>query len=78
MILGDCFGVPGIIVDTHIKRVSQRLGLTKNSDPTKIEFDLMEIFYHIFYFLLDLQGKIGILISLCFYERSVRMYLMRV
>lgn len=43
VVLGDCFDVPGIIVDTHMKRVSQRLGLTKNSDPTKIEFDLMDI-----------------------------------
>lgn len=33
----------GIVVDTHVTRVSQRLGLTKNSDPVKIEKDLMEI-----------------------------------
>ena len=33
----------GIAVDTHVKRVSSRLGLTKNSDPEKIEQDLLEI-----------------------------------
>lgn len=43
VILGNAFGVPGIVVDTHVQRVSQRIGLTQNSDPVKIEFDLMEI-----------------------------------
>ena len=43
VILGTAFGVPGIVVDTHVHRVSQRIGLTKNNDPVKIEFDLMEI-----------------------------------
>jgi len=43
VILGNAFGVPGIVVDTHVQRVSQRIGLTKNEDPVKIEFDLMEI-----------------------------------
>jgi endonuclease-3 len=43
VILGNAFGSPGIAVDTHVHRVSQRIGLTKNDDPTKIEFDLMEI-----------------------------------
>jgi endonuclease-3 len=43
VILGNVFGIPGIVVDTHVHRVSQRIGLTKNDDPVKIEFDLMEI-----------------------------------
>ena len=43
VILGNVFGIPGITVDTHVNRVSQRIGLTKNNDPVKIEFDLMEI-----------------------------------
>jgi len=43
VILGNVFGTPGIVVDTHVHRVSQRIGLTKNDDPVKIEFDLMEI-----------------------------------
>ena len=41
VILGNAFGIPGIVVDTHVGRVAQRLGLTTNKDPVKIEFDLM-------------------------------------
>ncbi|MGA7579224.1 MAG: endonuclease III [Desulfobaccales bacterium] len=41
VVLGNAFGIPGIVVDTHCGRVSQRLGLTKAKDPVKIEFDLM-------------------------------------
>jgi endonuclease-3 len=44
VVLGNAFGIPGIAVDTHVKRVSQRLGFTKQNDPTKIEFDLMKLF----------------------------------
>ena len=43
VILGNAFGVPGITVDTHVKRVAYRLGLTENQDPVKIEYDLMEL-----------------------------------
>jgi endonuclease-3 len=43
MVLGATYGIPGIVVDTHVSRVTQRLGLTKNTDATKIEFDLNEI-----------------------------------
>ncbi|HEX9442512.1 MAG TPA: endonuclease III [Candidatus Binatia bacterium] len=43
VILGHAFGVPGIIVDTHCKRVSRRLGLTREEDPEKIERDLMKL-----------------------------------
>ena len=43
VILGNAFGIPGITVDTHLGRVSQRLGLTANQDPVKIEFDLMPL-----------------------------------
>ncbi|HEY6200305.1 MAG TPA: endonuclease III [Candidatus Binatia bacterium] len=43
VILGHAFGTPGIIVDTHCKRVSRRLGLTRESDPEKIERDLMKL-----------------------------------
>jgi endonuclease-3 len=43
VILGNAFGTPGIVVDTHVHRVSLRIGLTRNDDPVKIEFDLMEI-----------------------------------
>ena len=43
VILGNAFETPGIVVDTHVHRVSQRIGLSKNDDPVKIEFDLMGI-----------------------------------
>ncbi len=43
VILGSAFGIPGMVVDTHVKRVSQRIGLTTQSDPVKIEFDLMPL-----------------------------------
>ena len=43
VILGECFNTPGIVVDTHCKRVANRLGLTKQTDPYKIEQDLMKI-----------------------------------
>lgn len=43
VVLGAAFERPGIVVDTHVKRVSWRLGFTENSDPVKIEFDLMDI-----------------------------------
>jgi endonuclease III len=43
VVLGNVFGTPGIVVDTHVHRLSQRIGLTKKDDPVKIEFDLMEI-----------------------------------
>lgn len=43
LVLGDVFGIPGIVVDTHAKRLSRRIGLTENEDPKKIEFDLMKV-----------------------------------
>ena len=43
VILGAAFGVPGMVVDTHVARISQRLGLTQSSSPVKIEFDLMAV-----------------------------------
>lgn len=44
VILGNYFNKPeGIVVDTHVKRLSERLGLTSQSDPEKIEADLMKI-----------------------------------
>jgi len=43
VILGNCFDTPGITVDTHVKRLSTRLGLTAQTDPVKIEFELMAL-----------------------------------
>ncbi|HYF83234.1 MAG TPA: endonuclease III [Clostridia bacterium] len=43
VVLSNIFGIPGIIVDTHCKRLSNRIGLTDKEDPEKIEYDLMEL-----------------------------------
>ncbi len=43
LVLGDVFGIPGVVVDTHATRLSNRLGFTVNKDPYKIELDLMKI-----------------------------------
>ena len=44
VVLGTAFGITsGVVVDTHVTRVSQRLGLTRQKDPTKIEKDLMDV-----------------------------------
>jgi endonuclease-3 len=43
VILGNAFGLPGVVVDTHVGRVAQRLGLTRQKDPVKIESDLMPL-----------------------------------
>jgi endonuclease-3 len=40
VILGTAFGVPAIVVDTHVRRLAQRLGFTDHDDPDKIEQDL--------------------------------------
>ncbi len=44
VVLAEAWGDPAIAVDTHVKRVAQRLGLTANSDPVKIERDLKELY----------------------------------
>jgi len=43
VVLGNAFGTAGIVCDTHVIRLSRRLGLSANSDAVKLEFDLMEI-----------------------------------
>jgi endonuclease III len=42
-VLGAVFNVPGVVVDTHVKRLAIRLGLTENDNPDKIEMDLQQI-----------------------------------
>ena len=42
VVRGHIFNIPSVVVDTHVKRVSGRLGLTNHTDPVKIEFELME------------------------------------
>ena len=43
VVLGSAFNIPGIVVDTHVARISKRLGFTESNNPVKIEYDLMEI-----------------------------------
>lgn len=43
VVLNQAFGLPAIAVDTHVKRVSQRLGWARANDPVKIEFELREL-----------------------------------
>ena len=42
VVRGHIFHEPSVVVDTHVKRISKKLGLTKNDDPVKVEFDLMK------------------------------------
>lgn len=42
VIRGNIYHEPSIVVDTHVKRISRKLGLTKEEDPVKIEYDLMK------------------------------------
>ena len=43
VVLGTSFGIPGITVDTHVGRLSRRLGLSRLTDPVKVEHDLMAL-----------------------------------
>jgi endonuclease III len=43
VLLGNCFGQPAVVVDTHVKRVAHRLGLTASEDPEVIEQDLQRV-----------------------------------
>ena len=44
VVLGNAYGIEaGVVVDTHVARLSKRLGLTKHTDPVKIEKDLMKV-----------------------------------
>lgn len=43
VIRGNIYNIPSIVVDTHVKRISKRLGFTKEDDPVKIEAELMKV-----------------------------------
>lgn len=43
LVLGDIFGKPAVVVDTHCKRIAKRIGLTSNDNPAKVEMDLKKI-----------------------------------
>jgi endonuclease-3 len=61
VVLGSAFGKPAIACDTHVIRLSRRLGLSENTDPVKLEFDLAEIVpeknWTLFGNLLILHGR---------------------
>lgn len=42
VIRGNIYNIPSVVVDTHVKRISRKLGLTESDDPVKIEFELMK------------------------------------
>jgi len=44
VVLGNAFAIPGITVDTHVGRLSRRMGFTVEEDPVKVEQDLMQLF----------------------------------
>jgi endonuclease-3 len=43
VVLGNAFGIAGMVVDTHVGRIARRLGLTRHDDPVKVERDLMAV-----------------------------------
>jgi endonuclease-3 len=44
VVLAEVWNIPAIAVDTHVKRVAKRVGLTDNTDPVKVEHDLMDLY----------------------------------
>ncbi len=55
VIRGNIYKEPSIVVDTHVKRISRKLGFTKEEDPEKIEYDLMEILPKDHWILYNIQ-----------------------
>lgn len=55
VIRGNIFHEPSIVVDTHVKRISKKLGLTREEDPVKIEFDLMKALPREHWILYNIQ-----------------------
>ncbi|WP_411336084.1 endonuclease III [Ruminococcus gauvreauii] len=55
VIRGNIFHEPSIVVDTHVKRISRRLGLTGEDDPEKIEYDLMRVLPKDHWILYNIQ-----------------------
>lgn len=44
LIVGEVYGIPAVVVDTHCKRVMKRIGITDNDDPLKVEADIVKVF----------------------------------
>lgn len=55
VIRGNVYHDPSIVVDTHVKRISKRLGFTENEDPTKVEMDLMKVLPKDHWILYNIQ-----------------------
>lgn len=55
VIRGNIFNEPSIVVDTHVKRISNKLGFTKEEDPVKIEYDLMDVLPKEHWILYNIQ-----------------------
>lgn len=55
VIRGNIYHQPSIVVDTHVKRISKKLGFTKEEDPEKIEFELMEILPEEYWILYNIH-----------------------
>lgn len=55
VIRGNIYNEPSIVVDTHVKRISKRLGLTKEDDPVKIEYELMKVLPKEHWILYNIQ-----------------------
>ena len=55
VIRGNIFDDPSVVVDTHVKRISKKLGFTKNEDPEKIEYDLMKVLPKDHWILYNIQ-----------------------
>lgn len=54
VIRGNIYGIESIVVDTHVKRISGRLKLTKEDDPEKIEYDLMRVIPKEYWILINI------------------------
>ena len=55
VIRGNIYHDPSIVVDTHVKRISKRLGFTKEDDPVKVEYDLMKVLPKDHWILYNIQ-----------------------
>jgi len=61
VVLGNCFGIPSVAVDTHVGRLSRRLGISEYRDPAKVEKDIEKRvpreFWNVFSHLLIFHGR---------------------
>ena len=55
VIRGNIYHEPSVVVDTHVKRISKKLGLTKEDDPVKVEMELMEVLPKDHWILYNIQ-----------------------